>query len=119
MPDGRSTGAPLPAIEGSRDSRRREIALLRTLGATRRTVAAGVLTEYAVLGALAGLVGAFGAQAIAWGLAEQVFQLDYGLRPALWISGLLAGAVLVAGLGWLSLRATVSTPPARVLNAAD
>ena len=109
----------LAAIEGSRDSRRREIALLRTLGATRRTVAAGVLTEYAVLGALAGLVGAFGAQAIAWGLAEQVFQLDYGLRPALWISGLLAGAVLVAGLGWLSLRATVSTPPARVLNAAD
>lgn len=109
----------LAAIEGSRDSRRREIALLRTLGATRRTVAAGVLTEYAVLGALAGLVGAFGAQAIAWGLAEQVFQLDYGLRPMLWISGLLAGASLVAALSWWSLRSVVATPPARVLQAAD
>ena len=108
----------LGAIEATRDTRRREIALLRTLGATRRAIATGVLVEYAALGALAGLAGAFGAQGIAWALAEQVFALDYGLRPALWLIGAGAGSVLVAALGYLSLRGVVNTPPAQVLNAA-
>jgi putative ABC transport system permease protein len=80
-------------------------------------VARGLLAEYAVLGLLSGTVAAIAAQSIAWLLAEQVFKLPYGLRPAVWLVGAGAGAVLVTGLGWLSLRRTLRTPPNQVLRA--
>lgn len=108
----------LAAIEGTRAQRLQEVGLLRTLGATRRTVAAGLMTEYALLGALAGGVGAVAAQAVAWVLAEQVFEVPFGLKPWLLMTGLLAGSGLVAALGWFSLRRVVDTPPAQVLRGS-
>jgi putative ABC transport system permease protein len=108
----------LAAIEGTRPERAREAALLRTLGAARPVVRAGLLTEYAVMGLLAGFTAAFTAQAVAWGLAVQVFEIPYGPRPVIWLGGALAGAVLVTALGWASLRRVLATPPAAVLRGS-
>jgi putative ABC transport system permease protein len=47
------------------------------------------------------------------------FQIPYGPRPLLWLAGAVSGAALVTGLGWLSLRTILSTPPTRVLQGAD
>lgn len=107
----------LAAIENTRAERVRETALLRTLGAPRRTIALGLLTEYFTLGALAGLVAAGAAQAIAWILAREVFALPYSWSPALWLLGGLGGAALVTLLGWWSLRKVIDTPPRTVLAA--
>ncbi|MFA5941848.1 MAG: FtsX-like permease family protein [Sinimarinibacterium sp.] len=107
----------LAAIEGTRAERVRETALLRALGASSGLIARGLIAEYAVLGALAGLVAAIAAQSLAWVLAEQVFRIPYGPRPLLWLIGTLAGAVIVAALGWLSLRHVLRTPPRLVLQA--
>jgi putative ABC transport system permease protein len=79
-------------------------------------VTRGLIAEYAVLGLLAGTVAAVAAQAIAWLLAERVFQIPYGLRPQLWLAGAAAGASIVTLLGWLSLRGTLQTPPHVVLR---
>lgn len=106
----------LAAIEGTRDERRREIGLLRALGASRSVVRQGVLTEYAVLGLLAGSVAAIGAQGLSWALAEFVFGIDYGPRPLLWLIGAGAGTVIVTSLGWFALRRTLNTPPSTVLR---
>ena len=106
----------LAAIEGTRAERARETALLRTLGARSGTIAKGLLAEYALLGLLAGLVAAIVAQGVAWGLAAQVFDIPYGLRPALWGIGAGAGMLLVAAMGWLSLRGGLRTPPRQVLG---
>ncbi len=106
----------LAAIEGTRAERVREAALLRALGASSGLIARGLISEYAVLGAIAGLVAAIAAQTVAWVLAEQVFNINYGPRPMLWLIGTLAGAVIVAGLGWLSLRKVLQTPPRLVLQ---
>ena len=106
----------LAAIEGTRDERRREIGLLRALGARRSVVRQGVLTEYAVLGLLAGSVAAIGAQALSWALAEFVFGIDYGPRPLLWLIGAGAGTAIVTALGWFALRRTLDTPPNTVLR---
>ncbi len=106
----------LAAIEGTRDERVREAGLLRALGARAAVVTRGLVAEYAVLGLLAGTVAAVAAQAIAWLLAEQVFQIPYGLRPALWVAGAGAGAAIVTLLGWLSLRGTLKTSPHVVLR---
>ncbi len=108
----------LAAIEGTRAERVRETALLRALGARSGLIVRGLIAEYAVLGGLAGLVAAIAAQTVAWVLAEQVFQIPYGPRPVLWLVGTLTGAVIVALLGWISLRPTLKTPPKLVLSGA-
>ncbi|MGQ0620333.1 MAG: ABC transporter permease [Panacagrimonas sp.] len=107
----------LAAIEGTRADRVRETALLRTLGASTRTITLGLLAEYAALGLVAGLIAAAAAQGLGSVLAAQVFELPYRFSPLLWLSGSLAGCLLVSGLGWLSLRRTLSTPPRMVLAA--
>ncbi|HEY1077996.1 MAG TPA: FtsX-like permease family protein [Fontimonas sp.] len=106
----------LAAIEGTRAERVREAALLRALGASSGLIARGLISEYAVLGAIAGLVAAIAAQSVAWVLAEQIFKIPYGPRPLLWLIGTVAGALVVAGLGWLSLRKVLKTPPKLVLQ---
>jgi len=106
----------LSAMIGTRDERAREVALLRTLGAKRSVIRAGLLAEYAVLGLLAGLTAAMTAQLVAWGLAAQVFQIPYGPRPMIWLGGGLAGATLVTVMGLLSVRRALNTPPAHVLR---
>ncbi len=105
----------LAAIEGTRGQRMRETALLRTLGASARTITLALAAEYAVLGLVAGLVAAAAAQTLGSVLAAQVFHLAYGPRPILWIAGGGGGAVLVALLGWLSLRSALNTAPRSVL----
>lgn len=107
----------LAAIEGTRDDRIRETALLRVLGARSRTIAIGIISEYAALGLIAGGVAAACAQALAWVLAELAFDMHYGLSPELWLAGATAGCALVTALGWLSLRGIVRTPPSIVLRA--
>lgn len=108
----------LAAIEGTRAERVRETALLRTLGASDRTLSLGLLAEYGALGLIAGLVAAASAQAIGWALARFVFELPYVFSLPLWAAGALGGAGLVSLLGWLSLRRTMRTSPTRVLAAS-
>lgn len=107
----------LAVIEGSRAERVRETGVLRALGASSRVVLQGLLAEYAVLGLLAGSVAAIAAQAIAWVLAVQVFDLPYGPRPVLLIAGALSGCLIVTLTGWLSLRRVLNSPPRAVLAA--
>lgn len=108
----------LAAIEGTRAERVRETALLRTLGASDRTLRLGLLAEYGALGLVAGLVAAAAAQAIGWALARFVFELPYVFSLSLWAAGAFGGALLVSALGWLSLRRTLRTSPMRVLAAS-
>jgi len=107
----------LAAIEGTREERVREVGLLRALGASSAMVLQGLVAEYAVLGLIAGLIAAACAQAVAWTLARTVFHLPFGIRPWIWIEGMVAGAALVSALGWFSLRATLKTAPRIVLAA--
>jgi putative ABC transport system permease protein len=108
----------LAGVEGTRAERARETALLRTLGARTPVLVKGLLSEFAVLGLLAGLVAALAAQLVAWTLAVQVFEIPYGPRPLLWLAGALSGALLVTLLGWLSLRSVLDTPPTQVLQGS-
>jgi putative ABC transport system permease protein len=106
----------LAAIQSTRDERRYESAMLRTLGASRRVVLAGVAAEFIALGLLAGLLAALGASLAGWLLATQVFSLDFTLNPWLWVLGLVAGAVVVGGAGTFAARGVISHPPASILR---
>lgn len=104
------------ALQASLDERLYEGALLRTLGASRRQLRAGHLAEYALLGALAGLLAAGGAELIAFILYKQVFQLPYGIKWQLWLLLPLIGAVLIGAAGYWGTRRVVQQSPLVVLN---
>ncbi len=106
----------LAAIQSTRDERRYESAMLRTLGARRRVVLAGVASEFVALGMLAGVLAAIGATLAGWLLAREVFDLRYTIDPWVWVIGLVAGAVIVGGAGTLAARGVVNHPPLSTLR---
>jgi putative ABC transport system permease protein len=106
----------LAAIQSTRDERRYESAMLRTLGASRRVVLKGVAAEFTAVGVLAGLLAAFGATAAGWVIATELFNLKYQLDPAVWVAGLAIGVLLVGGAGTFAARSVVNSPPIATLR---
>ena len=107
----------LAAVQSSRDERRYESAMLRTLGARRATVLQGVLSEFTTLGLLSGLLAAAGASVAAYFIDTHVLQLHYTFDWLIFVEGLVGGALLVAGTGWLATRSVVNQPPLKTLRA--
>ena len=107
----------LAAVQSSRDERRYESAMLRTLGASRSIVAQGVLAEFATLGGLAGLLAAAGAVVAALYLTREWLELRYAFELWPWAAGIVGGALLVAAGGWLATRSVVRQSPLTTLRA--
>jgi len=101
----------LAAVQSTRDERRYESAMLRTLGASRATVLQGVAAEFSALGFLSGTLGAFGASAVGWIVARRLFSLQFTPDPWVWVIGLVCGTILVGVSGTLATRRVVNTPP--------
>jgi putative ABC transport system permease protein len=107
----------LAAVQSSRDERRYESAMLRTLGARRSTVVQGVLAEFVTLGTLSGLIAAAGASLAAYYLTTRWLELRYTFEFLPWVVGVCGGALLVATGGWLATRSVVNQPPLKTLRA--
>lgn len=107
----------LAALEATRDQRRAEAALIRTLGADNATVRNGLLIEYAIMAAIAAALATLGAAVTGWIMADELFGFDYRPGITLFALGFTASALLVVGAGWLGNRSVLSTPPVRILRA--
>jgi len=106
----------LAAIQSTRDERLYESAVLRTLGAGRGVVLKGVAAEFTALGLLAGTLGAVGAGVIGYVVSRELFELDYTPGPLLWLTGLVAGGLIVGVSGTLATRSVVNEPPVSTLR---
>jgi len=106
----------LAAVQATRDERRYESAMLRTLGASRSVVFKGVAAEFAALGLLAGLLASAGATVAGFFLAREIFNLTYAPDPTVWIVGIGGGALLVGAAGLLAARSVVTQPPVATLR---
>lgn len=104
------------AIGASRDERRAEIALLRTLGARRRRIRIAVIAEFGTLGALAGGIAALGAAATGWAISTQVLELPWHFNPWLLVAGVGGGGAGIALAGLVASRALIREPPLSVLR---
>ncbi|UXI67539.1 ABC transporter permease [Tahibacter amnicola] len=104
------------ALNVSAEERRFETALLRTLGARRAQLASAVLGEFALLGCIAGLMGAGGAIAAGLSLSRGVFRIAW--TPPAWpfLGGLAAAVALVTLAGWLGTRRIAQASPLLVLR---
>ena len=98
------------ALLSSRDERIREAALMRSLGASSRFLSRAQHAELAFGGALAGLLGAVGAIAVGWTLAEVIFEFEYQPRWQVIPMAMVATAFLTVLAGWLGLRGVLRAP---------
>jgi len=106
----------LAAVQISREQREREIALLRTFGASRRRVLQLVLAEFAALGLIAGVISALLANLLSMLLAQRLFDLHTGFNGLLWLGGSLLGVLVVGLVGYLASRPVLRTPPMQLLR---
>jgi putative ABC transport system permease protein len=106
------------AVQSTIDERRFESAMLRALGAKKSVVFAGVMAEFAALGAAAGILAAAGASVLAAIVAVELFELPYEFNPWLWVAGVAAGIFVVCASGLIAARGAINAAPADVLRAA-
>jgi putative ABC transport system permease protein len=104
------------ALSATYEQRLYESAILRTLGATRRQILMGLLSEFTLLGGLAGLLAASVASVIGWVLAVEIFELTYRFNPSLWLLGMIGGALGVGLAGILGTRTVLQQPPLMTLR---
>jgi putative ABC transport system permease protein len=98
-------------VAATQARRAREVALLKTIGMTRRDVATVFAIEYALTGLVAAAVGAAAGSLLAWGVIDQWMELPWDWRVsetavALGVTIVLA---IVAGLA-ASARALAAKP---------
>ncbi|HMA98687.1 MAG TPA: FtsX-like permease family protein, partial [Wenzhouxiangella sp.] len=109
----------LAALESTRDERRLESALIRTLGADNGMVRRGLLIEYGVMAFIAALLATIGSAITGWLLAAELFEFAYRPSPTMFAAGFAASALLVMGSGWLGNRTVLKTPPVRILRTGN
>ena len=88
------------AVSAGSARRGREVALLKTLGMTRPGVAAVFATEYALVGAVAGTIGAAAGGVLAWFVLTRAMEVEWRFQPAAYIAAVAgaAGLAVLAGL---------------------
>ena len=94
-----------------------EAAIFKTLGASGGLIAAMLLLEYGVLGAIAGTVGALGAIALSWAVARFALDLPWMATPVITLSGIGITALLVAAIGVLASLDVLRNKPLSTLRS--
>lgn len=104
------------AVRITLDSRLREDALLRAMGAGQRLLRRSQWLEFCALGFLSGLLASAIAELIGWVLFSHVFGLNARFHWELWLAVPLIGAAAVGISGFLNTRVVVRESPWRVLR---
>jgi putative ABC transport system permease protein len=104
------------AIASTQDERLYQATIMRTLGASRTQLRRAIVAEFAVLGALAGLLAAAGATALGYAIATQVLNLPYTFNSLPWIVGAIVGAAGIAGAGYAGTRSVLNVAPLKALR---
>ena len=94
-----------------------EAAILKTLGATSKLIAAMLVLEYGVLGAIAGTVGALGAIVLSWAVARYALDMPLEATPGITMAGIVVTSLLVAAIGVLASLDVLRHKPLGTLRA--
>jgi putative ABC transport system permease protein len=105
------------AIGATASRRGREVALLKTLGATRRGVVAIFAVEFALIGFVAGVVGTAGGAVLAFVVLTRGMEIAWTWRPLLLAGAPLATVVLSVVAGIAASTGALRRRPIEVLRA--
>lgn len=109
--------AILAGAVGATASRRgREVALLKTLGATRRGVVAMFAVEFALIGFVAGVVGTVGGSVLAYFVLTRGMEIDWTWRPLVMLAAPVATIALSILAGVAASSGALRRRPIEVLR---
>ncbi|MBN6359973.1 ABC transporter permease [Providencia huaxiensis] len=107
----------LAQIQVGMSQRERELVVYRTLGASKKLMRRTLWSEFALLGLMAGLAAAFGAEIALWLLQSKVFDFPWQPEWRMWVLLPLSAAFLLSICGgWLGLRLLGTGSQHRRLN---
>jgi putative ABC transport system permease protein len=110
--------AILAGAVGATASRRgREVALLKTLGATRRGVVGIFAVEFALIGLVAGIIGTVGGGVLAWVVLTRGMEITWAWRPLILAGAPLATVALSVLAGIAASSGALRRRPIEVLRA--
>lgn len=104
------------ALATSRYRRLYESAVLKALGATRGVIARSFASEYALLGAVAGLIGIVLASALSWTILHFVLDLPWTLQAQTLAAGFGGTVLLTLLVGFLSTFRILGQRPWAILR---
>ena len=109
----------LTCLRASIDQRLHESALLRTLGASRQLILGALAVEFVLIGLVAGLLAACGAELTAWTLQTRLFRMEFVAHPSLWLAVPALATLLITLVGTAFCYRAVSVPPMIVLRESN
>lgn len=104
------------AISAGSLRRGREVALLKTLGMTRRTVLGTFAIEYALIGLVAAVIGAVGGGFLSWGVLNRGFEMDWSFEATPFLVAIFGAMLLAVAAGVLSSVRSLERKPIEVLR---
>lgn len=104
------------ALAATRYRRLYESVILKALGATRIFIARVFAVEYALLGAIGGVIGSGLASALSWAVLTTMFDLSWTLQPIILVTGVSATIALTVLVGFLSTFRILGQTPLSVLR---
>jgi putative ABC transport system permease protein len=104
------------SVAGTRFRRMREVVVLKTLGATRRRLAAIFSVEFLVLGSVAGLMGSLLATAFSGLLLNRLLDAPLRVDLAPNLIAIVLTATIAAASGWLASFRILGRKPLEVLR---
>ena len=105
------------AVTASASRRGREVALLKTLGATRRGVVTIFAVEFALIGFVSGIVGTVGGAVLAWVVLTRGMEIAWTWRPLVLAGAPLATVALSVLAGIAASAGALRRRPIEVLRA--
>jgi putative ABC transport system permease protein len=91
--------------------------VFKTLGASARDIAAMLVIEYGLLGALAGAVGSVCAIALSWGISRWALEIPWRLTLEENAGGMAVTTLLVAAVGVAASLDVLRRKPLATLRA--
>jgi putative ABC transport system permease protein len=104
------------SVAGTRYRRIREVAILKTLGGTKRRISAIFSIEFSILGAVAGLVGAVLANVFTRIISEKFIEASPRFDWASLLVVMIGTALLANLAGWLASARILDQRPLEVLR---
>ena len=99
------------ALQSQKAERSKEIAILKSIGASRAYLSKHLIIEFTLIGAVAGLIAGILATIAANIAAYILFDLTPSINYLLIVSGVLAGAFLVGIAGYFNIRPLLKFAP--------
>ena len=104
------------ALAATRYRRLYESVIFKALGATRGLIARTFAAEYALLGLVGGVMAIGLSNALSWLVLTYIFDLSWGLYPAILWNGLGLTVFLALLVGWLSTYRILGQRPLAILR---